>query len=84
MTVRAAERRGGTAIGGTRAWARLARVATYAILLVWAFVSLFPILWTITTSFKSQVAVIKGPTYILAGLRSGRSRLALDSAGEPG
>ncbi len=55
---------GGTAVGATKVWARTGRVATYAILLVWAFVSLFPIVWTITTSFKNQVAVIKGPTYI--------------------
>ncbi|MEA2514858.1 MAG: multiple sugar transport system permease protein [Thermomicrobiales bacterium] len=40
------------------------RTVTYALLLTWAFISLFPIYWTITTSFKSNVAVIKGPTYI--------------------
>ncbi len=28
------------------------RVATYAILLFWAFVCLFPIYWTVTTAFK--------------------------------
>ena len=51
-------------IGPKKARATAARVATYAILLAWAFISLFPILWTITTSVKSQVAVIKGPTYL--------------------
>lgn len=32
--------------------AMLAKVALYAALVIWAFVSLFPIYWTITTSFK--------------------------------
>lgn len=40
------------------------RTATYVILLIWAFICLFPIYWTITTSFKSNIAVIQGPTYI--------------------
>ena len=30
-----------------------ALVAIYAALIVWAFISLFPVYWTITTSFKS-------------------------------
>ncbi len=56
--------RRGTTIGPTTARTTTARVVTYAILLVWSFICLFPIVWTITTSVKSQVAVIKGPTYI--------------------
>jgi multiple sugar transport system permease protein len=35
----------------------LALVAIYAALIVWAFISLFPVYWTITTSFKSAVDV---------------------------
>ncbi len=44
-----------------RNWRRiLTRVLTYAILLFWAAVSLFPIYWTITTSFKVAVDVTQG------------------------
>lgn len=39
------------------------RIATYLILLIWAFICLFPIYWTVTTSFKGQTAVIQGPKY---------------------
>lgn len=42
----------------------LGRIATYAILLIWAFICLFPIYWTFATSLKDQVAVLQGPTYI--------------------
>lgn len=38
----------------------LGRIATYAALVVWAFVSLFPIYWTITTSFKVAKDVQQG------------------------
>jgi multiple sugar transport system permease protein len=38
----------------------LARLAVYGALVVWAFVSLFPIYWTVTTSFKVAVDVTKG------------------------
>jgi multiple sugar transport system permease protein len=48
----------------TRLWHIAGRVATYAILLLWAFICLFPIYWTITTSFKPNTAVIQGPTYL--------------------
>jgi len=44
--------------------AHLGRILTYGILLVWAFICLFPIYWTISTSFKDQAAVLRGPTYI--------------------
>ncbi len=42
----------------------LGRTATYLILLTWAFICLFPIYWTFSTSIKNQVAVLQGPTYI--------------------
>jgi multiple sugar transport system permease protein len=38
----------------------LGRMLLYAALLVWAFVCLFPIYWTVTTSFKSAVNVTQG------------------------
>jgi multiple sugar transport system permease protein len=37
-----------------------ARVLIYAALLLWAFISLFPIYWTFTTSFKTAVNVTQG------------------------
>jgi multiple sugar transport system permease protein len=40
------------------------RVLTYVVLCFWAFICLFPIYWTFTTSLKDQVAVLQGPTYI--------------------
>jgi multiple sugar transport system permease protein len=36
------------------------RVLIYGALLLWAFVSLFPIYWTVTTSFKTAVNVTQG------------------------
>jgi len=33
------------------------KVIIYALLIFWAFVSLFPIYWTITTSFKVAVDI---------------------------
>lgn len=36
------------------------RIAIYAALITWAFVCLFPIFWTITTSFKLAPDVMKG------------------------
>ena len=36
------------------------RVAIYAVLILWAFICLFPIYWTITTSFKMAPNVMKG------------------------
>ena len=44
----------------TRAKRALSRVLIYGALLFWAFVCLFPIYWTITTSFKSAVDVTQG------------------------
>jgi multiple sugar transport system permease protein len=48
----------------TRLWFLLGRTGTYAILLIWAFICLFPIYWTVTTSFKPNTAVIQGPKYL--------------------
>ncbi len=36
------------------------RAAIYALLLLWAFVCLFPIYWTVTTSFKTAADVMQG------------------------
>ena len=36
------------------------KVLVYAALLVWTFIALFPIFWTITTSFKSAVDITQG------------------------
>jgi multiple sugar transport system permease protein len=41
-----------------RWWA--SRTAIYAALILWAFVCLFPIYWTVTTSFKMAPDVMKG------------------------
>ena len=43
-------------------WGRYvsARFLIYAALLFWAFISLFPIYWTLTTSFKTAVNVTQG------------------------
>lgn len=38
----------------------LGRAAIYALLLLWAFVCLFPIYWTVTTSFKTAADVMQG------------------------
>ncbi len=43
---------------------RLRRVLTYLVLITWAFICIFPIYWTITTSLKPNTAVIQGPAYI--------------------
>src|ERR687897_313140 len=48
----------------TRVWGTVGRIVTYAILLIWAVICLFPIYWTISTSFKPNTAVIQGPTYL--------------------
>lgn len=43
---------------GRGAWA--AQLAIYAALSLWAFVCLFPIFWTVTTSFKTAPDVMQG------------------------
>jgi multiple sugar transport system permease protein len=44
----------------SRASRILSRVLIYSALLFWAFVCLFPIYWTVTTSFKSALDVTQG------------------------
>lgn len=46
--------------GGVRAVAIAGRVAIYAALVVWAFICLFPIFWTLSTTFKTAVNVTQG------------------------
>jgi multiple sugar transport system permease protein len=38
----------------------LGRIAIYAVLILWAFICLFPIYWTLTTSFKAAPDVMQG------------------------
>jgi multiple sugar transport system permease protein len=45
---------------GRRAKVITSRVLIYGALLLWAFISLFPIYWTVTTSFKVAVDVTQG------------------------
>ena len=45
---------------GSRATRIASRVLIYGALLFWAFVCLFPIYWTVTTSFKSAIDVTQG------------------------
>lgn len=39
------------------------KVALYLLILLWSFVVLFPFYWLLTTSFKTQIAVSRGPNY---------------------
>jgi multiple sugar transport system permease protein len=56
-----AERQAERAHTGISDNARIAtRVLIYGALIVWTFVSLFPIYWTVTTSFKTAVNVTQG------------------------
>jgi multiple sugar transport system permease protein len=48
------------ASGRERAGHVVGRVLVYGALLLWTFVCLFPIYWTVTTSFKSAVDVTQG------------------------
>ncbi len=43
---------------GVRFWA--SRLAIYGALVIWAFICLFPIFWTVTTSFKTAPDVTQG------------------------
>jgi multiple sugar transport system permease protein len=43
-----------------QARAMAGRALIYGILILWAFISLFPIYWTVTTSFKTAVDVTQG------------------------
>ena len=49
-----------TALVPDQARHALMRVFVYGVLTLWAFICLFPIYWTITTSFKSAVDVTQG------------------------
>src|SRR5689334_5186113 len=40
------------------------RAASYAVLIAWTFVVLFPIYWLIVTSIKLPIQVDSGPVYI--------------------
>lgn len=50
----------GAADKGHRARWWTGRTVIYALLLLWAFIALFPIYWTISTSFKMAPDVMKG------------------------
>jgi multiple sugar transport system permease protein len=55
------ERPARRAQGGTSDVARItSRVLIYGALILWTFISLFPIYWTVTTSFKTAVNVTQG------------------------
>ena len=44
----------------SRAKAAALRVVVYGLLLLWTFICLFPIYWTVTTSFKTAASVTQG------------------------
>jgi multiple sugar transport system permease protein len=43
---------------------KLLKILTYTLLVSWAIFALFPIYWTITTSFKEKLDVFLGPKYV--------------------
>jgi len=43
---------------------KLATAGTYAILILWTIIVLFPMFWIVTTSFKEKLDVFLGPKYI--------------------
>ncbi|MCB1500386.1 MAG: carbohydrate ABC transporter permease [Bauldia sp.] len=47
-------------LGSQRARFVATRILIYGVLLLWAFICLFPIYWTLTTSFKSAPDVMQG------------------------
>jgi multiple sugar transport system permease protein len=56
-----AERQAQRSRGGGYDAAKIStRVLIYGLLIVWTFVSLFPIYWTLTTSFKTAANVMQG------------------------
>ena len=56
-----AERQAQRARGGGYDAAKIStRVLIYGALILWTFISLFPIYWTLTTSFKTAVNVMQG------------------------
>ena len=46
------------------AQAPVPKIATYAILIVWTLVVLFPLYWVLVTSFKAELEVDSGPFYL--------------------
>lgn len=52
-------RRKGPSLG-----ARICATATWAVILVWVIFTLFPLYWTVITSFKTPLAVNLGPFYV--------------------
>ena len=40
------------------------RILLYAVVIFWCFVCLFPFYWLLTTSFKTPLAVSRGPRYL--------------------
>jgi multiple sugar transport system permease protein len=59
-TYRETEERGRADDAALRARIVVSRVLIYGTLIVWAFICLFPIYWTVTTSFKTAVNVTQG------------------------
>lgn len=43
---------------------KLLKILTYTLLVSWAMFALFPIYWTVTTSFKEKLDVFLGPKYV--------------------
>jgi len=48
----------------TRQKTMLLNVATYGMLSLWSVIVLFPLYWLVTTSFKEQGDVFRGPQYV--------------------
>ena len=42
----------------------LGKIITYAVLVLWAFVCLFPLYWVAATSLKGEAEITRGPFYI--------------------
>jgi multiple sugar transport system permease protein len=59
-TYRETEERGRADDAALHARIVVSRVLIYGTLIVWAFICLFPIYWTVTTSFKTAVDVTQG------------------------
>jgi multiple sugar transport system permease protein len=60
LSVLASEQAKSCPRGGAGRKGTVGRVLIYAALLLWTFICLFPIYWTVTTSFKSAVDVTQG------------------------
>ena len=64
----------------TKARNVIGRVLIYAALLFWTFICLFPIFWTVTTSFKVAVDITQATYHAVAPIPAGLERLALARA----